>query len=209
MSLRVRKIERTRLALIDAAVDLCLSRGYDNTTVEQIAAACDVSSRTFSRYFNTKEAVFVAVLDDFASEVALELRQLDSDLGPLESMRVALRAVLTRAHESGFYSDGSDRITRIISVVTACDALRQAAIEYRGPQVVEAMAHRMNVTTDDQQLTLAMTLISVTVVHSWGVLAASDGPRQPLLVADQIDQSFIDLATYAADITPGKADGPS
>jgi AcrR family transcriptional regulator len=51
--------------LIGAAAELCVKQGYDNTTVEQIAAAAaDVSPRTFSRYFPTKESVVAAVADE-------------------------------------------------------------------------------------------------------------------------------------------------
>ena len=57
--LRERKKQRTRAMLVDAAVTLCIENGYDNTTVEQIAAAADVSPRTFSRYFPTKDSVMI------------------------------------------------------------------------------------------------------------------------------------------------------
>lgn len=42
LGLRERKKQRTRAMLVDAAVTLCIERGYGNTTVEQIAAAADV-----------------------------------------------------------------------------------------------------------------------------------------------------------------------
>ena len=42
--------------LVDAAVELCITQGYESTTVEQIAAAAEISTRTFSRYFATKDA---------------------------------------------------------------------------------------------------------------------------------------------------------
>ena len=54
-TLRDRKRERTRLALIDAAADLFERRGYDRTTVADIAAAADIGTRTFFSYFASKE----------------------------------------------------------------------------------------------------------------------------------------------------------
>ena len=83
--LRERKKQRTRAMLIDAAMDLCLKQGYEQTTVEQIAAAADVSPRTFSRYFATKDAVFLTLIEDYADEVAIELETVPSDVGPLEA----------------------------------------------------------------------------------------------------------------------------
>ena len=87
LGLRERKKQRTRATLINAAVQLCLKQGYENTTVDQIAAAADVSSRTFSRYFATKDAVYMALLDALIQGVAAELRQLPSEVPPLRALR--------------------------------------------------------------------------------------------------------------------------
>lgn len=67
----------TRLALTEAAVDLFGSKGFDETRVEDIAAAVGVTSRTFFLHFRSKEdAAFpdhderVAALDAVLAEVA-------------------------------------------------------------------------------------------------------------------------------------------
>jgi AcrR family transcriptional regulator len=53
--LRERKKNATRQALHEAAVDLSIEHGLDRVTVEAIADAAEVSRRTFSNYFTSKE----------------------------------------------------------------------------------------------------------------------------------------------------------
>jgi AcrR family transcriptional regulator len=50
-TLQVRKQELVREAIWDAAANLFTEKGFDETTVEDIAAAAGVSRRTFFRYF--------------------------------------------------------------------------------------------------------------------------------------------------------------
>lgn len=58
--LRERKKQRTRQALVTAALDLFERHGYDQTTVAQIAEAAELSTRTFFLHFPTKEDVLLA-----------------------------------------------------------------------------------------------------------------------------------------------------
>lgn len=58
LSLGERKLRVTRDALVEAALELFSAHGYDQTTVEEVAAAAGVSPRTFFRHFPTKQDVF-------------------------------------------------------------------------------------------------------------------------------------------------------
>ncbi|WP_293040154.1 TetR family transcriptional regulator [Mycobacterium sp.] len=89
-SKRAENKARTRLALMRAAVDLFKEQGFDQTTVEQIANRAGSSSRTFFRYFGSKEDV---VFGDQADHL-LQLRDMLADAQetdrPLEVLRNAL-----------------------------------------------------------------------------------------------------------------------
>ena len=84
------RAESTRERLQRCALDLFLRRGYDATTVNDIARAAGVSHMTFFRYFPTKESV---LLDDpYDPVVAQAVVAQPRDLPPLERVRRAFLA---------------------------------------------------------------------------------------------------------------------
>src|SRR5215813_5432108 len=79
VGLRERKRRETRAALSLAALRLCVQRGWDDVTVDDIATAANVSPRTFRNYFSTKaEAVAAGHLERML-RIADELRTRPAD----------------------------------------------------------------------------------------------------------------------------------
>ncbi|HEY3954946.1 MAG TPA: TetR family transcriptional regulator [Streptosporangiaceae bacterium] len=90
-SLRERKKLATRRALRRIAFQLAAERGFSNVTVEDIAEAAEVSTRTFFNYFPSKEA---ALFGNDPERVAA-LREQIAQVAPGESALDALRAAMT------------------------------------------------------------------------------------------------------------------
>jgi AcrR family transcriptional regulator len=91
-SLRERKKARTRAAIREHALRLFREQGYDATTVEQIAAAAEVSPSTFFRYFPTKEDVILQ--DGFDDRLFEAFDQQPASLPPIVAFRAALRETI-------------------------------------------------------------------------------------------------------------------
>jgi AcrR family transcriptional regulator len=96
--LRERKKARTRAALREHALRLFREKGYQNTTVEQIAAAAEVSPSTFFRYFPTKEDLVLQ--DDMDTRMFAALEQQPAELSPIAAVRAATRQVFASYTEA-------------------------------------------------------------------------------------------------------------
>jgi AcrR family transcriptional regulator len=91
-SLRERKKARTRAAIREHALRLFREQGYQATTVEQIAAAAEVSPSTFFRYFPTKEDVVLQ--DGFDDRMFEAFDRQPPSLTPIAAMRAAIRETI-------------------------------------------------------------------------------------------------------------------
>ncbi len=89
IGLRERKKARTQAAIQEHALRLIGEHGYAGTTVEQIAAAAEVSPSTFFRYFPTKEDV---VLYD-ATDAVMSPPSRRAPRPALEAIRRAVHEV--------------------------------------------------------------------------------------------------------------------
>jgi AcrR family transcriptional regulator len=92
-SLRERKKARTRASLREHALRLFREQGYQATTIEQIAAAAEVSPSTFFRYFPTKEDLILQ--DDMDVRMLEAFSRQPVGLAPVAAIRAATKEALT------------------------------------------------------------------------------------------------------------------
>ncbi len=94
--LRARKKARTRDAIADAAISLFLAHGFDQVSVNDIAAAAEVSKPTLFRYFGTKEDLVLHRFADHHGEAARVVRDRPPAVPPLTALHRHFRAGLDR-----------------------------------------------------------------------------------------------------------------
>ena len=112
--LRERKKEKTRQALASAAMRLFAERGYEATTVADIAAAAEVSTRTFFAYFPSKEDVFFAGTRERLDLVRQAFAAHAGALPPLSAMRATLDQIIETASGDLFAPDRNIRLRLLI-----------------------------------------------------------------------------------------------
>jgi AcrR family transcriptional regulator len=95
--LRELKKARTRTEIQRQALRLFQRQGYAATTVEQIAAAAEVSPSTFFRYFPTKEDV--VLWDGYDPRFMAALLVQPADRAPISALRGAMHTVFDQLTE--------------------------------------------------------------------------------------------------------------
>jgi AcrR family transcriptional regulator len=91
---RERKKLRTRALIQREALRLFLEKGFEATTIEEIAEAADIAPSTFFNYFPTKEDV---VLQDDLDPMLLEAIHVEpAGLGPIAVLRNAIHHVFSQ-----------------------------------------------------------------------------------------------------------------
>jgi len=145
-TLAQRKQEVVRVALATAAEGLFVTRGFEETTVEQIAQAAGVSRRTFFRYFESKEDVLAEHAERFGEHFFATLAARPLDEPPL----VAIRNALVPALELGL-QDG-DVLRCTIGLLRQTNSLRRVVMARRNrleERVAALMTRRLGANAAD------------------------------------------------------------
>jgi AcrR family transcriptional regulator len=85
--LRQRKKQKTRETIIKVALDLFAERGYEHTTIAEIADAAEVSPRTIFAYFPSKEDILFSDVPEIQQRFAQALDHRAEGVTALDALR--------------------------------------------------------------------------------------------------------------------------
>ena len=178
MGLRERKKLKTRETLRHEALRLFEEQGYTETTVEQIAAAADVSPSTFFRYFTNKAALLVP---DQMMEPIIELfLAAPPELSPIAAYRHAVTQVLDSMAGPG-WSPESERQQLLYTLPEAAGALYTQYIKTID-SITTALAARLDRPGDTPELrTTAGAIVGVCMATVHGT------PIEPVAIGRALD----------------------
>lgn len=194
--LRERKKYKTHRALAVAAVRLVAERGLDAVTVEDIAAAADVSVRTFFNYFASKEdAVVIAVPDHLRrTERTIErFLALPAELPTLTALATAIRDDLDVIAENP--REWLDRVTAMTQHPTLVHRSLAMNAEQIGP-LTAAIARRSGCDAADLFPSLLLNAIGGALNAAIARWHERGGEG---VVADLFDEAVASIAAGLPD----------
>ncbi|WP_169814669.1 acyl-CoA-like ligand-binding transcription factor [Nocardia pseudovaccinii] len=153
---RERKKRSTRGRIQECGLGLFVALGFDQTTIEQVGVAAEISTRTIGRYFSSKEQIVLDGLVDTALADAIEDAPAGLDL--VSAIRVGIRET---------YRDPQEQIHLRFMLIVRTPSLQHAmygAIHEVIKILATAIARRNNRPVDDLAVaTLAGAVAGVSL----------------------------------------------
>lgn len=119
---RPRSTSRRELELI--ALRLFLAQGFENTTIEQIAAEAGVSERTFFRYFASKSSVLWTEFETEVDSIRVALENVLDEVSMMDAIR---DAVVSANH---YRVEDVSEIRMRMNLIATVPALSSSAAEH-------------------------------------------------------------------------------
>jgi AcrR family transcriptional regulator len=190
VSLNDRKQALVRDTIWEAAIDLFAEKGFDETTVDDIAAAAGTSRRSVFRYFASKSDFMALPIVSYGSLLIDSIEHCPATHTPAELLRYVLFAV---AKESA----SNPRARKVMEIGEKYPEARQAQIARMAEvqvQVAEALSHRFKKTSKDR-ITAAVLAASIPSLLGVAFQVWYDrGQGDIKLTVDQVLASLSELA---------------
>jgi AcrR family transcriptional regulator len=180
------KAERTRTAIIDAALRLFREQGYDATTMRAVASEAGVSVGNAYYYFASKEHLIQAFYDRAGEQHRTSARAAIADLDGLGERLATSMAVWLdtmdpyRAFAGSFFKNAAEPTSPLSPFSTASGPARQAAVGFMAEIIDGSNA---SVSADiAAELPKLLWLYSMGVVLFWVHDTSAGAAKSHLLV---------------------------
>jgi len=190
-----RKQQVVQDAIWNAAIDLFGEKGFDQATVDDIAAAAGVSQRTFFRYFASKNDLMGQSMLDYGDLLSAAIQASPKSANAYGVLRMA---VLEIAAEVASFARTRD----VIAVVIQCPAAREAQLSRRAEveeNVAQAFAARMKKGRKDELTARLLAGLTLTILDLTMRLWFADGAQKITAVAKQVMKGLCSLVADAED----------
>ena len=169
--LRDRKKDRTRRMIQAEALRLFTTKGFQATTIQEVAAAADVAPRTFFRYFSSKEEVVFWA--DYQPTLAAFVATRPDDEPAVEALRRGIVEGL-----AAFYHQDRERLLERIKLAFRTAALhprlRQQQAEW-ADGMARILAERLGARPDDLEVRAVAAAVAATLFVAIEQWQAHDG----------------------------------
>lgn len=132
--LRERKRRQTRQRIVEEGLRLFLANGFEATTLDDVAAAADISRRTFFYYFDSKEDIVMAWQSGTGEAVRAAIREESPDQAPLDAVLNTLLKMTAQ-----YTSEQMVAIDRLLRSTESLRARKQAGYVQREQELFEAL----------------------------------------------------------------------
>ncbi|CAN5234281.1 TetR/AcrR family transcriptional regulator [soil metagenome] len=197
--LRERKRQQTRERLTRVAIELFLARGYEATTLDDIAAAAEISRRSFFHYFASKEDVVLAWQDGSTDALIAAIAERPADESMLTAAENAILAMVRQ-----FRPDEAMALARLKRETPALQAREQVKYE----KMERAMAAALSKRASDKSGPLRARLVAMITTgairlgsEAW---LAQDANEKPEAL---VKRTFKCLRAILDEPAAGKAKG--
>ncbi|BBY17552.1 mycofactocin system transcriptional regulator [Mycolicibacterium litorale] len=179
-----RRRSTTQDQITDVALELFAARGFDEVSVDDVAAAAGIARRTLFRYYSSKNAIPWGDFDAHLEHMRHLFDELDPDVPTDEALRTALLAF------NEFDAAETARHRQRMRVILQTDALQAYSMTmYAGWRAVIAgfVARRLGVAAQDlvpQTVAWTMLGVALSAYERW---LADDAVSLAQLLGDAFD----------------------
>src|SRR5689334_17787544 len=159
---RSRKRLATRQGISNVATRLFFERGFDQVTVDEIAAAADVGRMTVFNHFPRKEDMFFDRDEEGRELLRQALRQRDPHVSPIETLRLLAHRLATEESPLVNFSTDSQGFIETIERSPALQARARAIRDELAQVVTMALAESVGTEPGDSDAHLAANLLLAT-----------------------------------------------